>query len=387
MAAATLVRYRVTFQTYLIITVENMFYLFLYSLNAYLSLNPTATHNEKHVPLIFTRHHREAATMAQAPGGLSASQAAASDDGMYCKLCPSVKATAYCLHWQCKVYLCLNCAGHHKILPATASHKLLEGDKFPSFYTTGHGEDVRQCPDHPEEEIKFYCPSHDVLCCRDCNVLNKHDQCTKHYIPEISKEFLESSEYTKLTEEFHSSEDKIKDFFKKIDACLRAVESINTNVVEQFTSYKALIMAYLDQREKELLVELKTIRDRDTAALDELKATAKTIQAEHSEAHAKLRLHEDNSHDLFIATKRVQALMTKLKTSLDDIADKPWYSSVKLWKDPVVEKLLANKEGLAQIISTSGTGSFFMSDFTIRRQYTTVLFQHNVTFFVGTKFY
>jgi len=290
--------------------------------------------------------------MAGLPGGLSASMAAGSDDSMYCKLCPTVKATAYCL--RCKMYLCPRCTRHHKIIPDTASHKILEGDKFPSFYASGHGEDVRQCPDHPNEEIKLYCPSHDALCCFACN-----DPCTKHYIPQISNEFHESSEYTKLTEEFQSSEDKIKDFFKEIDTCLTTVESINTKVFREFTIYKAQIMAYIDQREKELLAELKTIRDRDTAALEELKSTAKTIQADLREAHTKLRLHEDNSHDLFIATKRVQALLTKLKTSLDDIANKPYYHLVDLHKDPVAEKLLANEKGLAQVISTPGNGSLF----------------------------
>ena len=172
-------------------------------------------------------------------------------------------------------------------------------------------------------------------------------------------EFHKTSEYTKLKEEFQSSEDKIKDVFKKIDTCLKAVESINTNVFKQFTRYKAQIMAYLDQREKELLAELKTIRDRDTAALEELKATAMTIKADLSEAHTKLRLHEDNSHDLFIATKRAQTLLTKLKTTLNDIAHKPTNSYVELQKDPVVEELLANRKGLAQIISTTGTGSLF----------------------------
>ena len=166
-----------------------------------------------HVRLINTRHHHDAATMSEVPGGLRASQAAASDDSMYCHVCPTVKATAYCL--QCKIYLFSCCSGHHKIIPGTAFHKLLEGDTFPSFYPTGYGENVKQCPDHPDEEIKFYCPSHDVLCCRDCNVLDKHDQCTKQSIPQISKEFHKSSEYTKLKKELQSSEDKIKDFFLK----------------------------------------------------------------------------------------------------------------------------------------------------------------------------
>jgi len=239
------------------------------------------------------------------------------------------------------------------MLPLSASHKLLEGEQFPSFYPTGHAENLRQCPDHPEEEIKFYCPSHDVLCCCACNVLNKHNQCTNQYIPQISKEFNKSSEYTKLKKELQSSEDKIKDVFENIDICLKAVEDIDHRVIEQFTKYKAEVIAYLDQREKELLAELKSIRDQDTTALEELRATANAIQADIMKAQTKLRLHEDNSYDIFIASKRVQAMLTELKTSLNDII--PMYNYVKLKKDPVVEKLLANEAGLVQIKRATGT--------------------------------
>jgi len=289
--------------------------------------------------------------MSEVPGGLSASMAAGSDDSMYCHVCPTVKATAYCL--QCKIYLCPACAGHHKILPLSAAHQLLEGEQFPSFYPTGHSENMKQCPDHPEEEIKFYCPSHDVLCCCACNVLNKHDQCTNQYIPQISKEFHKSSEYTKLKKELQSSEDKIKDVFENIDTCFKAVEEIDHRVIEQFTKYKAEVIAYLDQREKELLAELKSIRDQDTTALEELRATANAIQADIMKAQTKLRLHEDNSYDLFIASKRVQAMLTKLKTSLNGI--KPRYNYVVLQRDPVVEKLLANEKGLVPVKRVPGT--------------------------------
>jgi len=96
-------------------------------------------------------------------------------------------------------------------------------------------------------------------------------------------------------------------------------------------------------------------------ALEELKSTAKTIQAELREANTKLRLLEDNTHDLFIASKRAQALLTKLKTSLNGIAYKPRYNYVELQKDPVVEKLLTNKNGLAQIIGAQGTGILLCS--------------------------
>ena len=289
--------------------------------------------------------------MSEVPGRKSALLTAGSNDSKYCRVCPAVKASAYCM--QCKIYICPSCVGHHKVLPATAFHKLLTEDKFPSFYQTGHGEYIKQCPDHPDEEIKFYCPSHNALCCCACNVL-EHDQCKKDYIPQISKDFLKSQDYTELQEEIQSSEDQIKNCFINIDQCLKAVQNMNDNAIEQFTKYKALVIAYINQREKELLMDLKSIRDQDTAALEDLKATAETIQADLSKAKTNLRLHKDNSYELFIATKRTRALLTNLQSAIDKLADKSGNSYVELQKDQVVEKLLTNKKGLAQVITIPG---------------------------------
>jgi len=304
-----------------------------------------------HVSFIFVRYHRDAATMSEVPDNKNASLTAGSDDSMYCHVCPTVKASAFCM--QCKIYICPSCVGHHKILRALASHNLLTGDKFPSFYPTEHGEDIKQCPDHPDEEIKFYCPSHDQLCCCACNVL-EHDQCKKQYIPQISKDIHISQDYTELKEEIQSSEDQIKNCFKNIDHCLKAVENMNDNAIEQFTKFKALVIAYLNQREKKLLMDLKAIRDQDTAALEDLKATAETIQADISKAKTNLRLHEDNSNELFIATKRTRALLINLQSSLIELTHKSGNRYVELQKDPVVEKLLTNEKGLAQVITSPG---------------------------------
>jgi len=131
---------------------------------------------------------------------------------------------------------------------------------------------------------------------------------------------------------------------------------MNRDAIEQFTRYKAVVIAYLDQREKELLMELKSICEQDTAALEELKTTAKTLQADLSEAQTKLRLHEDSSHELFIATKRAQAMLTTLESSLNEIRCKTGNRSVKLKKDPAVQKLLADKTGLAHVVTELSPG-------------------------------
>ena len=129
---------------------------------------------------------------------------------------------------------------------------------------------------------------------------------------------------------------------------------MNSNAITDFRSYKASIIAYLDQREKDLLEELKAIRDKETAALEKLKTTATAIQANLRELQTKLRQHEEHSHELFIATKRSRAILTTLKSSLNEIHT-TWNGYVHVQKDLLVEKLLSNKKGLAQVISVPGS--------------------------------
>jgi len=59
---------------------------------------------------------------------------------------------------------------------------------------------------------------------------------------------------------------------------------MNDNALDKFIKFKAQVIYYDDQREKEMLTELNSILDQDTAALEKLKATAKMIQADLNEA-------------------------------------------------------------------------------------------------------
>lgn len=128
---------------------------------------------------------------------------AVSDDNMYCRVCPTVNATAYCT--QCGIYLCPTCAKHHNILPLSVSHKLLQGDNFTSLYPTLHVENNKQCPNHPDEDIKLYCQNHEALCCCACSAEN-HNECKPKYIPNISKDFKTSQDYTHFKADFESFE-------------------------------------------------------------------------------------------------------------------------------------------------------------------------------------
>jgi len=293
--------------------------------------------------------------MDQVGGAMASSLTLGStDDTMYCHLCSNVRASAYCVN--CSIYLCPTCEAHHKKYPTFKDHQLLLGKKMPSFYPQGHGtsaNDLRKCKDHPHEEIKFFCASHNAVYCCICNT-TKHNGCQQKYIPDICKDYVKSGEYKNLTALFQSTDKTATNWLQDIDNCIKNVDQLSSSQIDKLRKFKAFIIAYLDQREKELLQEIKLNRDNDIAVLQKLQTSIKTIKSDLSTELANMRKREDNSNDLFIATKRAHALLDKLKASLEDITIRTKYREYDLQKDPLVETLLKNKDGMAHFVTSTG---------------------------------
>jgi len=298
--------------------------------------------------------------MDQVGGAMASSFTMGStDDTMFCHLCPNVRATAYCV--DCWIYLCPSCEGQHKKDPTFKDHRLLTGGKMPSFYPTGHGtDDLNKCSDHPHEVIRFFCASHNSVYCCICNT-TKHSSCQQKYIPDICKDYIKSREYKDLTAFVQNTTKTSIDCLQDIDNCIKKVDQLSSSKVEKLRKFKALIIEYLDQREKELLHEIQLTRDKDLAALQKLQTSAKTIKSDLSKALANLKTYEDNSNNLFIASKRAQALLNQLASSLEDITRKTKYQEYDLKRDPLVETLLKNKEGMARLVMSSGKRTYFVS--------------------------
>jgi len=260
-----------------------------------------------------------------------------------CSACPGVKALSFCV--DCHEYLCTDCTSYHRRLGALRSHTLLTGDDFPSIVPP---QRLTNCPDHPKEEVKFYCQNHNALCCVACNVLS-HEQCAKSYIHDIAETFQTGSEYSKLRTDIQGSEQLMFKTLADIDNCLKAVKTLHTAEIETLKIYRTEINEYLDMRERELHAEMQRIHDRDVTLLHELQAQLKTHQKSLKNMKAKLKLHEKNSSELFIAAKRTFVQLDQLQSSLQKVTDTVGYQLYTIVRDPVMEKFLQNKAGFADV--------------------------------------
>jgi len=267
-----------------------------------------------------------------------------------CSACPDVKATSFCV--DCHEYLCTDCTSYHKRLGALRTHMLLTGEHFPSIDPPKRQDDekaiVAKCPGHPKEEIKFYCQKHDALCCVVCNVL-EHEQCVKSYIDDLAKTYKTGSEYCKLTSDIQDSEQLIFKVHEDIDNCLKAVETLKADEMDILKQYRAKIIEYLDQRERELQTEMQQKHNKDVSLLHELKTELKIHQSDLNDMKAKLKLNEKNSSELFIAAKRACSRVVQLQSSLQKVTNSIGYQRYTIVRDPVVEKILQNKTGFAGV--------------------------------------
>ena len=281
---------------------------------------------------------------------------------MYCGPCGNLEASSFCK--DCHEYLCPGCTRCHKRLGVTKHHTLLQGPQLPPSHPTRENpatENFTKCADHPQEEIKLFCPTHNDLCCVACMA---HVTCTKDYIPDIAKEFKTGPEYTELLSDIHDLDVTGVQCQADIDRCLQEVDTMSFHEIDKLKKYKAAIIEYLEKREKELIADVQRLRDRDTSLLHELQGRLRTWQSDLNNVKTQLQSHENSSNQLFIATKRMRKLVRELQTVLQDMQQQTKYQRYTLLNDPRMEKMLLDNTGFATVDELFGT--FFWQSHTIK---------------------
>lgn len=147
---------------------------------------------------------------------------------------------------------------------------------------------------------------------------------------------------------------KSSNCLQNIKNVLNEVDTLSTSEINKLQRIKTTIIAHLNKREEELLLEIKQSRDQDTAALETLHAAAKAIKADLRQFRDNIKTHEDNCSRLFIAAKRVKVQLDQFNTSLNDIDRKTRIRKYTLLRHTLVKKLLQNTPGIAHIMFTEG---------------------------------
>ncbi|KAL3891826.1 hypothetical protein ACJMK2_004072 [Sinanodonta woodiana] len=189
----------------------------------------------------------------------------------------------------CEEFICDKCAVCHQNMRMTKSHEIITTETYTNNpenrikFKEGFG-----CPEHDNEEIKFYCRSHETACCGTCSFLH-HKSCPnvlelKQGLPGLMKAM---------------NPQKIIEQLRKLKNHLKVVFDMNEKNI-----------GVLGSRVESLCVEIGDIRKKLNALLDDIE---KMVKLEGNRIYKEwlIRKQQQNNQcqSLLYAIKNSQALL------------------------------------------------------------------------------
>jgi len=266
---------------------------------------------------------------------------------IYCEPCGNVPADAYCT--DCPEYFCTSCANVHEKQRVTKDHKLLRGRAMPliqqaSSKPVSNQVRFKKCPQHPHEELKFFCETHKDICCVACNLV-LHKQCQVAYIPDVANNYKTDPEYIQLTDDLNKTKQLAANYVTEIETKMKEVEKLEEENTTTLEKNRAEIKELVDRRIDELLAQVKQLRNKDLASLNDQHSKSKSIQTDVLSAMTKLKASEDRPIELFTESRQIRDLVAQLQTDLTDVKKKTVYQPYTVSKDAEFESVLKKEAG------------------------------------------
>ena len=159
-----------------------------------------------------------------------------------------IDATAYCS--KCRKLLCIGCEQSHK--ENNPNHKLFRLDN------TLDKEILCKEANH-NEELKYYCKTHNILCCCKCTTLKdeengQHYECQKYKIKDIEKEKRNNLEEN--LETLDALYPKIEDSISNLKAIFKLINENKENFKSKIKHIFSEITDIINNRKDELIKEI-----------------------------------------------------------------------------------------------------------------------------------
>ncbi|KAK3610061.1 hypothetical protein CHS0354_032146 [Potamilus streckersoni] len=156
----------------------------------------------------------------------------------------------------CEEFMCDNCAACHQNMRMTKSHEIIATEKFGNNpensikFREGFG-----CPEHDNEEIKFYCRSHETSCCGTCSFLH-HKTCQnvlelKQSLPGLMKVMNPH----KIIEQLRKLENHLKVVLDMNEENIGVLGSYVNSISTEIGQIRKKLNAILDNIEKTVTLE------------------------------------------------------------------------------------------------------------------------------------
>ncbi|XP_052807713.1 E3 ubiquitin-protein ligase TRIM33-like [Mya arenaria] len=285
----------------------------------------------------------------------------------YCQPCSNdgeiLPAEAYCT--VCKEFICSTCTNIHKKQKILRSHALLDKKSMPTAMNVPSfvPQSTLPCDVHPEEFIKYFCPTHQTLNCGHC-LVKDHRTCHVDIISEISRGFKDCKEYEDISKAFSQLSKTLECCAEDAELKLKVIKELAEDEVSNLQEYRAKVNTYFDERVNALMTIIEKMKNIDEVRLHSIKPKCDDLRAKVEEIESKLAEQEKNSAHLFIEVKKAQKQVEILQLGLADINKKMTFHRYHIRKDPATERLLSSSTGLGTVeeIASSGDSTSFGND-------------------------
>ncbi|KAL3891833.1 hypothetical protein ACJMK2_004079 [Sinanodonta woodiana] len=243
-----------------------------------------------------------------------------------CEVCSNSSDTSSILAKKlcvvCEEFMCDNYAMCHKNMKITKSHQIIGIEQLESNPQTrfkfleGFG-----CPEHDNEDIKFYCRSHETACCGTCFFLH-HKACSnvlqlKESLPSLLKEINAN----KLIEEMQKFEDHLNNFMEMNEETIGKTESHVNSISLEIGDIRKKLNTLLDDIEKMVKLEGNRIYKEWLIRKQEQNHQCQSLlnAIRNSQALVETVVHFGSDTQIFLVTRKT---MKQLKYYSDQIREK-----------------------------------------------------------------
>ncbi|XP_052816144.1 uncharacterized protein LOC128242831 [Mya arenaria] len=275
------------------------------------------------------------------------------DTTVYCQPCEEEgkRSVAQGFCQTCQEYMCDPCIKAHKKFKVSRNHIMLSKDMMPSFYPSTKQSDIgvtEYCKTHPNEMIKFYCPTISDLGCGDCVVIG-HRSCKVDYIADVSKDFTNGREFRELEPSIKREEDLISGCISKVMKLFEEVEQQSKYVIDRLRKFRAEINTYLDRREKELLGNIQKVKTDDESVLTELKTDCELAKNGLVTTRTELTSGDVPDNQRYVTARRAQKELREIHDKMEKMAGRMKVRRCRFFKDADTEGLLESKMGIGTL--------------------------------------
>ncbi|KAL4216398.1 hypothetical protein ACF0H5_024124 [Mactra antiquata] len=270
-------------------------------------------------------------------------------------------AYGYCQN--CLEHLCTSCYKSHKKSKPSRHHKLMDSTSMPKTQTfdatdttvdEGPADTLSTpCEKHSEEYIKFYCNDHKNTLCCVCITLNHTKPCNVEYIPDISRNFLNSDALRKVISRTQSVEvrcDEIK------NGMLRDTQQTTDSLkrsLSDLKKYRSDINERLDKLETEIIQRIHDLQEQNNNAIKTTVTKCDVLKNDVIMKKDTLKeLNESNqANQLFVQIHEAQRLLEEYEDILHSIESQNFLDEYQFIPNQVLNDVIQSENALGKISS------------------------------------